>query len=198
MSGGNQQKAIIAREIDATSPLLSRVQPTRGLDVGAIEYSTASSSPSGKEQAYCSSAPEPTVKSLSDRISLLCVRGQIVGETDLKKITVQELGLTPVLSAQTRRVKRYKENRASSHEGLHAESRRRCCPFLLIGLVVGSLVILIVGLTFSKKAFPWRMGGHPPYLPGISAPGRDATGVLYWGSTPRASATCSSARPCSL
>ena len=38
MSGGNQQKAIIAREIDKNPELLVAVQPTRGLDVGAIEY----------------------------------------------------------------------------------------------------------------------------------------------------------------
>ena len=38
MSGGNQQKAIVARELDRESPLVVAVQPTRGLDVGAIEY----------------------------------------------------------------------------------------------------------------------------------------------------------------
>ena len=38
MSGGNQQKAIIAREVDKDPQLLVAVQPTRGLDVGAIEY----------------------------------------------------------------------------------------------------------------------------------------------------------------
>ena len=38
MSGGNQQKAIIAREIDKNPEVLIAVQPTRGLDVGAIEY----------------------------------------------------------------------------------------------------------------------------------------------------------------
>ena len=37
MSGGNQQKAIVAREIDRNTDLLIAVQPTRGLDVGAIE-----------------------------------------------------------------------------------------------------------------------------------------------------------------
>ena len=38
MSGGNQQKAIVAREIDRNPDVLIAVQPTRGLDVGAIEY----------------------------------------------------------------------------------------------------------------------------------------------------------------
>ena len=37
MSGGNQQKAIIAREIELQSPLMIFVQPTRGVDIGAIE-----------------------------------------------------------------------------------------------------------------------------------------------------------------
>ena len=37
MSGGNQQKAIIGREIELSSPLMIFVQPTRGLDIGAIE-----------------------------------------------------------------------------------------------------------------------------------------------------------------
>ena len=38
MSGGNQQKAIVARELDKKPKLLVAVQPTRGLDVGAIEF----------------------------------------------------------------------------------------------------------------------------------------------------------------
>ena len=38
MSGGNQQKAIIAREIDLDAPCMIFVQPTRGLDIGAIEH----------------------------------------------------------------------------------------------------------------------------------------------------------------
>ena len=38
MSGGNQQKAIIARELDRNPEIVIAVQPVRGLDVGAIEY----------------------------------------------------------------------------------------------------------------------------------------------------------------
>jgi len=51
MSGGNQQKAIVAREIDRSFPLLIAVQPTRGLDVGPLSTSTNSlyrSVPKGK------------------------------------------------------------------------------------------------------------------------------------------------------
>ena len=42
MSGGNQQKAIIARELDRNPEIVIAVQPVRGLDVGAIEYTTSS------------------------------------------------------------------------------------------------------------------------------------------------------------
>ena len=58
MSGGNQQKAIIAREIDRDKPLIVAVQPTRGLDVGAMKSTyTASSSPSAtRARPSCSSA----------------------------------------------------------------------------------------------------------------------------------------------
>ena len=51
MSGGNQQKAIVAREIDKDPELLVAVQPTRGLDVGAIEYiHTSAGRPAGRGQ----------------------------------------------------------------------------------------------------------------------------------------------------
>ena len=51
MSGGNQQKAIVAREIDKDPELLVAVQPTRGLDVGAIEYIHQSAGrPAGRGQ----------------------------------------------------------------------------------------------------------------------------------------------------
>ena len=94
MSGGNQQKAIIAREIDRDKPLIVAVQPTRGLDVGAIEYihsQLVSERDKGKAILLVSLELDE-VMNLSDRI-LVMFEGKIVGEFDPKKITVQELGL---------------------------------------------------------------------------------------------------------
>ena len=94
MSGGNQQKAIIAREIDRDKPLIVAVQPTRGLDVGAIEciHSQLVSERDKGKAVLLVSLELDEVMSLSDRI-LVMYEGKIVGEFDPKKITVQELGL---------------------------------------------------------------------------------------------------------
>ena len=94
MSGGNQQKAIIARELDREKPLIVAVQPTRGLDVGAIEYihsQLVAQRDEGKAVLLVSLELDE-VMSLSDRI-LVLYEGEIVGEFDPKEITVQELGL---------------------------------------------------------------------------------------------------------
>ena len=94
MSGGNQQKAIIARELDREKPLVVAVQPTRGLDVGAIEYihsQLVRQRDEGKAVLLVSLELDE-VMSLSDRV-LVLYEGEIVGEFDPKKISVQELGL---------------------------------------------------------------------------------------------------------
>ncbi len=94
MSGGNQQKAIIAREMDKDHELLVAVQPTRGLDVGAIEYihkQLIKSRDEGKAVLLVSLELDE-VMNLSDRI-LVMYEGEIVGELDPKETTVQELGL---------------------------------------------------------------------------------------------------------
>jgi len=94
MSGGNQQKAIIAREIDKDPKLLVAVQPTRGLDVGAIEYihkQIVAQRDAGKAVLLVSLELDE-VMNLSDRI-LVMYEGEIVGEFDPKTTTVQELGL---------------------------------------------------------------------------------------------------------
>lgn len=94
MSGGNQQKAIIAREIDKDHELLVAVQPTRGLDVGAIEYihkQLVARRDAGKAVLLVSLELEE-VMNVSDRI-LVMYEGEIVGELDPKTATVQELGL---------------------------------------------------------------------------------------------------------
>ena len=94
MSGGNQQKAIIARELDRQKSLVVAVQPTRGLDVGAIEYihgQLVAQRDAGKAVLLVSLELDE-VMSLSDRI-LVMYEGEIVGELDPKTTTVQELGL---------------------------------------------------------------------------------------------------------
>lgn len=94
MSGGNQQKAIVAREIDKKSDLLIAVQPTRGLDVGAIEYIHTQIVKRRDEGAaiLLVSLELDEVMNLSDRI-LVMYEGEIVGELNPKTTTVQELGL---------------------------------------------------------------------------------------------------------
>ena len=94
MSGGNQQKAIVAREMDKNPNLLVAVQPTRGLDVGAIEYihkQLVAARDNGKA-VFLVSLELDEVMNVSDRI-LVMYEGEIVGEFDPKKTTVEELGL---------------------------------------------------------------------------------------------------------
>jgi len=94
MSGGNQQKAIIAREIDKDPQLLIAVQPTRGLDVGAIEFvhkQIVAQRDAGKAVLLVSLELDE-VMTVSDRI-LVMYEGEIVGELDPKTTTVEELGL---------------------------------------------------------------------------------------------------------
>ena len=94
MSGGNQQKAIIAREIDKDPQLLIAVQPTRGLDVGAIEFvhkQIVAQRDAGKAVLLVSLELDE-VMTVSDRI-LVMYEGEIVGELDPKTTTVEDLGL---------------------------------------------------------------------------------------------------------
>jgi simple sugar transport system ATP-binding protein len=94
MSGGNQQKAIVAREIDRNCDLLIAVQPTRGLDVGAIEYihKQLVDQRNDNKAVLLVSLEIDEVMSLADRI-LVMYEGEIVGELDPKTTTVQQLGL---------------------------------------------------------------------------------------------------------
>lgn len=113
MSGGNQQKAIVAREIDKNSDLLIAVQPTRGLDVGAIEYihsQIVRQRDLGKAVLLVSLELDE-VMNLSDRI-LVMYEGEIVGELDPKKTTYQELGL--YMSGAKRDTKKYDQGGESN------------------------------------------------------------------------------------
>ena len=94
MSGGNQQKAIVAREIMKDPDVLLAVQPTRGLDVGAIEYihkQLVAQRDAGSAILLVSLELDE-VMNLSDRI-LVIYEGAIVADLDPKETTVQELGL---------------------------------------------------------------------------------------------------------
>lgn len=94
MSGGNQQKLIIARELDRDPEIVLAVQPTRGLDVGATEYihkQLMAQRNEGKAVLLISLELDE-VMNVSDRI-LVIYEGEIVGELNPKEITVSELGL---------------------------------------------------------------------------------------------------------
>ena len=94
MSGGNQQKAILAREIDRDPEVLVAVQPTRGLDVGAIEYihkELIRQRDEGKAVLLVSLELDE-VMNVSDRI-LVIYEGKIVADLDPEKVTEQDLGL---------------------------------------------------------------------------------------------------------
>lgn len=93
MSGGNQQKAIIAREVDRNPDLLIAVQPTRGLDVGAIEYihSQLIQQRDNGKAVLLVSLELDEVMSISDRI-LVIYEGEIVAELDPKVVDIRELG----------------------------------------------------------------------------------------------------------
>jgi simple sugar transport system ATP-binding protein len=94
MSGGNQQKAIIARELSRDGNLVIAVQPTRGLDVGAIEYVHKKLIEARDQGAavLIVSLELDEVMDISDRI-LVMFEGKIVKETSPKKITMKEIGL---------------------------------------------------------------------------------------------------------
>ena len=94
LSGGNQQKAILARELSRTPELIVVAQPTRGLDVGAIEYihrRLVSERDSGKAVLLVSLELDE-IMSLSDRIAVI-YEGRIMGTMDIKDATEETLGL---------------------------------------------------------------------------------------------------------
>ncbi|MDO7907430.1 ABC transporter ATP-binding protein [Paenibacillus sp. JX-17] len=94
LSGGNQQKAIIAREIDKNPDLLIAAQPTRGLDVGAIEFvqkQLIAQRDQGKAVILISFELDE-ILNVSDRIAVI-YEGKIVGEVLPEETNDQELGL---------------------------------------------------------------------------------------------------------
>lgn len=94
LSGGNQQKLIIGREYHVNPKLLLVSQPTRGVDIGAIEFIHRQLV--GLRDSGCAillvSAELEEVTSLSDRL-LIIHEGRIAGEVDPKTATLEEIGL---------------------------------------------------------------------------------------------------------
>jgi ABC-type uncharacterized transport system ATPase subunit len=94
LSGGNQQKVIVARELSRNVKLLIASQPTRGLDVGSIEYihKEIVAMRDRGVAVLLISAELDEIMALSDRIAVM-YRGQIVTTVDAKEATREELGL---------------------------------------------------------------------------------------------------------
>ena len=94
MSGGNQQKAIVGREIDLNPDLLIAVQPTRGLDVGAIEYihrRLVEQRDNGRAVLLISLELDE-VLDVADRVAVVC-RGELVGIVNAQETNENEIGL---------------------------------------------------------------------------------------------------------
>jgi simple sugar transport system ATP-binding protein len=94
LSGGNQQKAIVGREVELNPDLLIAVQPTRGLDVGSIEYihkRLVEQRDSGKAVLLVSLELDE-ILNLSDRIAIVN-NGELIGIVDAKETDENEVGL---------------------------------------------------------------------------------------------------------
>ena len=94
LSGGNQQKLIIARELNDNAKVIVASQPTRGLDIGATEFvrqQLIDQRNAGKGVMLISADLEE-IMALSDRIAVL-FGGKIVGILDREEATVQKIGL---------------------------------------------------------------------------------------------------------
>ena len=184
MSGGNQQKAIIAREVDRDKDLIVAVQPTRGLDVGAIEFihsQLVAERDRGKAILLVSLELDE-VMSLSDRI-LVMYEGEIVGELDPKKPPSKSSAFTwPAPSAWRRRRRPYEKRtlpakrRLQDRRGVrpldpdwprrrqHRHFDRRPHEPEPLALLAWDGIRIVFGGLFST--------------------GRDASGTLTWGFNP--------------
>jgi simple sugar transport system ATP-binding protein len=94
LSGGNQQKIVLAREVARARNLLVVVQPTKGLDVGATEFvqnQIRAVAQSGVGVLYISTELEH-VLDISDRVAVIAF-GRITGVVDPENTTLQDIGL---------------------------------------------------------------------------------------------------------
>jgi len=94
LSGGNQQKVIVAREFSRPIKLLIAAQPTRGLDVGSIEYIHRRLVQKRDEgvAVLLVSVELDEIMALSDRIAVM-YEGRIVGTVDAEEVSREQLGL---------------------------------------------------------------------------------------------------------
>lgn len=94
LSGGNQQKVIVARELSRTVKLVIANQPTRGLDVGSIEFihSRIIQARDKGAAVLLISAELDEITSLSDRIAVM-YKGRVLDIVDAKTATREQLGL---------------------------------------------------------------------------------------------------------
>jgi general nucleoside transport system ATP-binding protein len=94
LSGGNQQKLIVAREFDIKPKLILVSQPTRGVDIGAMEFIHRKliELRDAGAAVLLVSAELDEILSLSDRV-IVIFEGRIVGEVDPRKVSEEEIGL---------------------------------------------------------------------------------------------------------
>lgn len=115
LSGGNQQKVVVAREFSRDTKLLIAAQPTRGLDVGSIEFihkQIVAMRDEGDGVLLVSTELDE-ILSLSDRIAVMC-GGQIIGVVDAADATRENIGLMMAGIRQDSEPQVMGENR---HEG---------------------------------------------------------------------------------
>ncbi len=94
LSGGNQQKLVLARELHGNPLVIAAMHATRGLDIGAIEYvhtRMLEQRDKGAAILYISTELEELMN-ISDRLMVMC-RGKIVGIVDPSRVTIEQVGL---------------------------------------------------------------------------------------------------------
>ncbi len=94
LSGGNQQKLVLARELHGEPVIVTAMHATRGLDVGAIEYvhkQIITQRDQGTAVLYISTELDELM-TLADRLIVLC-HGEIMGEVDPKEVSIETVGL---------------------------------------------------------------------------------------------------------
>lgn len=94
LSGGNQQKVVVARELEKENKFIIAAQPTRGVDIGAIEmiHNTILHERTKGKAILVVSAELSEIMALSDRIAVM-YSGEIVGMLDRKDATTEKLGI---------------------------------------------------------------------------------------------------------